>query len=160
MDLSMTAAQRAELEATVATARRTRAWKRYQAVLLLAEGQAPATVADALRCHVASVYHWAARWRRGGVSGLIEGPHPGAARRLDTAGEALLGDLLGSDPQAHGHQATGWTVALLQGDLAQAGYLLSARTVRRALHRLGYCWKRPQYVLGRPDPEYAAQKGG
>lgn len=160
MDLPMSAAQRAALEAAAAAAKRTRAWKRYQAVLLLAEGQAPATVAHALRCHVASVYHWAARWRRSGVMGLGEGPHPGAVRRLDTAGEALLGDLLGSDPQAHGHQATGWTVALLRGELAQAGYHLSARTVRRSLHRLGYCWKRPQYVLGRPDPEYAAKKGG
>ena len=34
------------------------------------------------------------------------------------------------------------------------------RTIRRALHRLGYRWKRPQYVLGRPDPAYEAKKGG
>ena len=83
-----------------------------------------------------------------------------AAPRLDTVGEARLGELLASDPQAHGHQATGWTVALLQTELAAAGYVLSARTVRRALHRLGYRWKRPQYVLGRPDPAYEAKKGG
>ncbi len=160
MDLAMTAAQRAELAAAAATAQRTRAWKRYQAVLLLAEGDAPARVARSLRCHVASVYHWAAQWRQAGVAGLAEGPHAGAARRLDGTGEVLLVRLLDEDPQAHGHQATGWTVALLRGELAQAGYHLSARSIRRALHRLGYRWKRPQYVLGRPDPEYAAKKGG
>jgi len=32
-------------------------------------------------------------------------------------------------------------------------------TLRRTLKRLGYRWKRPQYVLGRPDPAYAEKKG-
>lgn len=159
MDLAMTPVQRAELEAAVAAATRTRAWKRYQALLLLAEGQAPAAVAHALRCHVASVYGWAATWRRAGAAGLAEGPHPGAARRLDEAGEALLGALLAQEPQARGHHATGWTVPLLRTELAPAGYRLSGRTLRRALHRLGYRWKRPQYVLGRPDPDYAEKRG-
>jgi transposase len=50
-------------------------------------------------------------------------------------------------------------VPLLQTELAQAGYHVGARTIRRALHRLGYRWKRPQYVLGRPDPAYAEKRG-
>jgi transposase len=159
MEWSLTDGQRAALGAAAAAEPRTRSWKRYQAVLLLAEGQAPAVVAHALRCSVASVYHWAARWRRYGLAGLAEGAHPGAARRLDTAGEAVLAELLEADPQAHGHQAAGWTVPLLRTELAAAGYPMSARTVRRAVHRLGYRWKRPQYVLGRPDPAYAEKKG-
>ena len=40
-----------------------------------------------------------------------------------------------------------------------AGRDLGGRTVRRSLHRLGYRWKRPQYVLGRPDPAYDETKG-
>ena len=159
MELAMTDAQRAALEAAVDAERRTRSWKRYQAVLLVAAGQRPAAVATAVRCHVASVYAWVADWRRAGVAGVAEGPHPGAARRLDAAGDALVQDLLARDPQAYGHQATGWTVPLLRGELAQAGYAVSARTVRRTLHRLGYRWKRPQYVLGRPDPAYAEKRG-
>ena len=159
MELVMTPPPRAELEAAAAAAQRTRSWKRCQAVLLLGEGHAPAAVAHALRCHVASVYGWAARWRRAGVAGLAEGPHRGAARRLADGGEAVLAGLLASDPQAHGHQTTGWTVPLLRTELAAAGYAVSARTVRRTLHRLGYRWKRPRYVLGRPDPDYEAKKG-
>jgi transposase len=159
MDLALTEQERGELTAAAQAEQRTRAWKRYQAVLLVAEGQAPATVAHALRCSVASVYNWAARWRTAGVTGLAEGPHSGAARRLDAAGAALLAEVLGSDPQARGHHATGWTVPLLRTELAQVGYLLSARTLRRTLHRLGYRWKRPQYVLGRPDPAYAEKRG-
>ena len=160
MDLILTETQRAELDAAASGAHRTRTWKRYQAVLLLAEGEAPGTVAHSLGCSVASVYHWVGAWRRAGVAGLAEGPHRGVARRLDAVGEALLGAMLASDPQARGHRATGWTVALLRAELAAAGYPASARTVRRAVHRLGYRWKRPQYILGRPDPDYEAKKGG
>jgi transposase len=159
MRVTMTATQRAALEVAVQTERRTRTWKRYQALLLLADGQHPAAAAQALHCSVGSVYHWAAIWRREGVTGLAEGPHPGLARRLDVAGEALLTDRLATDPHQRGFQATGWTVPMLGTELAQAGYQVSARTIRRTLHRLGYRWKRPQYVLGRPDPDYAEKRG-
>ncbi len=160
MDIVLTETQRLELDAAAGDARRTRTWKRVQAVLLVTEGQAPETVAHSLRCSVASVYAWVSAWRRTGVGGLAEGRHPGLARRLDATGDAVLAGLMAGDPQAHGQRATGWTVALLRTELATAGYAVSARTVRRAVHRLGYRWKRPQYVLGRPDPDYEAKKGG
>ena len=158
MDLTLTEAERAALAAAAAGEKRTRTWKRYQAVLLLGDGQPPAAVAQAVRCSVASVYNWATRWREAGLAGLVEGPHPGAARRLDAAGGARLAELLEADPQRRGHQATGWTVPLLRTELAAAGYAVSAKTVRRALKRLGYRWKRPRYVLGRPDPDYDAKQ--
>lgn len=90
---------------------------------------------------------------------MAEGPHPGRAHRLDSAAEQHLRVLLGSDPQAHGHQATGWTVPLLLGELAIAGWVVADRTLRRTLKRLGSRWKRPQYVLGRPDPAYGETRG-
>jgi transposase len=69
-----------------------------------------------------------------------------------------LEGLLDQDPQARGHAATGWTVPLLVGELAAAGYPVGERTVRRALHRRGWRWKRPKFVLGRPDPAYDQKK--
>jgi transposase len=159
MPVTLTDAQRTELEAAAAAEKRVRRWKRYRAVLLRAEGMTVRAVADALQCSEASVYSWTARWRQDGVAGLREGDHGGGRVKLDEAGEERLEAWLAGDPQAHGHQATGWTVPLLHTELAGAGYDLSARTVRRALHRLGYRWKRPQYVLGRPDPAYAEKKG-
>jgi transposase len=160
MEIALTRAQREELETAVRRERRKRPWKRYQALVLLADGQTPAAVAHYLGCGESSVYLWAATWRREGLAGLAEGPHPGAARRVDAAGEAVLAALLEADPQTHGHRATGWTVPLLRTELASAGYAVSERTIRRAVHRLGYRWKRPQYVLGRPDPDYERKKGG
>jgi transposase len=159
MRLPVTETQRLELEAAAAAEKGGRRWRRHQAVLLLAEGQAPAAVARTLRCSRASVYAWAAAWRREGVAGLRDGDHGGGKVKLDAGAEGVLTGRLGEDPQARGYQATGWTVPLLRRELAQAGCQVGDRTVRRALHRLGYRWKRPRYVLGRPDPAYAEKRG-
>ena len=159
MSVPLTPTERAELEAAAAAEPRVRRWRRYQTILLRAEGQTVDAVAAGLRCSVASVYAWTAAWRQAGVAGLQEGPHGGGPAKLGADGEAVLSGLLDADPQSRGHQATGWTVPLLRTELAAAGYVVGERTIRRALHRLGYRWKRPRYVLGRPDPAYAEKKG-
>ena len=157
--LAMTAEQRAELETAQRQSKTVRHWKRFQAVLLRAEGMSVVVVAQTLGCSQASVSNWTTAWRAAGVAGVREGAHPGAARRLDVAGEQRLGELVPSDPQAAGYAATGWTVPLLQTELAKGGWHASGRTIRRTLHRLGWVWKRPRFVLGRPDPAYDAKKG-
>ena len=144
MRLSLTASQRTELAAAAAAEPRVRRWKRVRALLLRADGLTVEAVASTLGCSQASVYAWTAAWRQHGVAGLREGDHGGGQVKVDAVAESMLQRLLATDPQACGHQATGWTVPLLQGELAQVGYAVGARTVRRALHRLGYRWKRPQ----------------
>src|SRR5262249_4855812 len=114
---------------------------------------------DVLGCAHSSVYAWVAAWRRDGLAGLAERPRKGGRpARLAGGGTVLLARLLGEDPQARGWHAAGWTVPLLRAGLDRAGYPAGDRTVRRALHRLGWSWKRPRYVLGRPDPAYAGKK--
>jgi transposase len=132
MHLQMTDQERTALETVAAAEPRMRHWRRYQAVLLLAEGQNPAAIATSLHCSRASVYAWVAAWRQGGVARLQAEHHGGGWRKLDAAGEAIVQELLAVDPQTCGHHATGWTVPLLRGELAQAGYGVGARTVRRA----------------------------
>ena len=157
--VEMTADERSALDSAQRGVRRVREWRRYQAVRLLADGHEANEVAAALGCSVSSIYYWAADWRAGGVDGLAEGPHAGRSRRLDREAEATLERWLTDTPQAHGYAATDWTVPLLRTELAQQGDALSERTLRRTLHRLGFRWKRPKYVLGRPDPAYAAKRG-
>lgn len=159
MILELTPQQRSDLEAAAAVARQTRTWKRYRALLLLADGQTMAQVSAALACGHSTISRWVALWREQGVRRLAEGPHPGRAHRLDAAAEQHLQTLLASDPQTYGHHATGWTVPVLLGELAARGWVVADRTLRRSLKRLGYRWKRPQYVLGRPDPAYLENKG-
>jgi transposase len=157
--LAMSAEQRSELEVAQRQSPHVRHWKRYQAVLLRAEGTPAAVVAQTLGCCEASVTNWTTAWRERGVAGIQEGVHPGAARRFDAVGEAELIALVQTDPQDAGYAATGWTVALLQTELTKRGWQASSHTIRRTLHRLGWVWKRPRFVLGRPDPEYEAKKG-
>jgi transposase len=159
MPFPLTDTHRTELETAMAGERRVRRWKRYRAIVLRGDGLSVPAVARSLGCSQASVYAWSAAWRQQGVTGLAEGAHRGGPVKLGSAAEALLTELLASDPQTHGHRATGWTVPLLQTELTARGTGVGERTIRRALHRLGYHWKRPRYILGRPDPDYAAKKG-
>jgi hypothetical protein len=72
-------------------------------------------------------------WRAAGGAGVRVGVHPDAVRRLDVAGEQRLTQLLTSDPQAIGYTATGWTVPLLQTELAKGGWHASGWTIDRTL---------------------------
>lgn len=167
--VELSAAERGELEGAARRERRVRQWRRYQALLLLDTGEHPTQVAAAVGCSLASIYNWASAWNRQSdrqgrplarkLDAVSEAPHGGRPRRLDAAAEAEVEQLLATDPQAHGFAATDWTVPLLQTELAKRGDVLGERTLRRTLHRLGYRWKRPKYVLGRPDPAYEAKRG-
>lgn len=157
--LTLTQTERAALEAAQARSTKVRHWRRFQAVLLRADRVPVATVAQTLGCTETSVYNWVAAWRAAGVAGVAEGVHPGKVRRREAAAEALLDALLSEgDPQAHGYAATGWTAPLLRTELDKRGWAAAERTIRRTLHRLGWRWKRPKFVLGRPDPAYAEKK--
>jgi transposase len=152
--------ERAELAGAASKEKRVRNWRRLRAVELLAEGRRPETVASMLGCARSSVYAWAKAWREKGLAGLREAPRSGRERSLDGRAELLLEGLLQEgDPQKKGYRSTGWTVPMLKNELAKAGYHVSERTVRRTLKRLGFRWKRPKYVLGRPDPDHERKKG-
>lgn len=159
MDLALSLAAQAALQAAARASRPVRHWRRYQAVLLLGSGQSVAQVARTLTCSEQSVRNWLLRYQQGGVAARREGTHRGPAFRLGVVGDAALETLLMSSPSDHGYHATGWTVALLIPALAARGWLLSPTTLRRTLHRLGWRWKRPKYVLGRPDPDYEKKTG-
>jgi transposase len=156
--LELSEAEQAELTAAARREPRVRHWRRYQAILLIGSGASAQAVAWQVGCNVNSITRWVAAWRAKGLVGLQEAPHQGRQRVLRGAGDALLKERLGSDPQQHGYHTTGWTAVLLQGELAQVGQAVSERTVRRSLHGLGWCWKRPKYVLGRRDPAYLEKK--
>ena len=160
MRLALTETQRTELEAAAGAEKEVRRWRRYQAVLLLADGQPPAAVAQTLRCSRASVYHWAAAWRQHGAAGLREGDHGGGKVKLDATAEAVLATLAGARIRKRVATAPrAGRCRCCARSWPAAGYAVSPKTVRRALHRLGYRWKRPHYVLGRPDPAYAEKRG-
>ncbi len=159
MSLVLSEIERAALTVAAARERRVRRWRRYQTVLLVADGKRPQEAAANLGCSRASVYSWLAAWRTNGLAGLAEARRAAPVQTHAAPLEALLTALLADDPQGHGHHATGWTIPLLHGAAHAAGIVVSEHTVRRAVRRLGWRWKRPKYVLGRPDPGYDEKKG-
>jgi putative transposase len=59
-------------------------------------------------------------------------------------------------PQDFGYFRSRWSCEILSNLLAwEQGVRLSAETIRRGLHRLGFAWRRPRPVVGLTDPEYA-----
>jgi transposase len=159
MPLTLSKEEWNALERAQARSPKVRHWRRYQAVLLRAAGVPVAEVARDLSCSEASVSNWTAAWRTAGLVGVAQSRHTGAARRLDVTAEAALDSLVTEgDLQAHGYAAANWTAPLLRTELAKRGWPAAERTIRRTLHRLGWRWKRPKYVLGRPDPAYAEKK--
>ena len=125
MSLVLSESERAALADAAARERRVRRWRRYQAVLLVADGKSPQEAAASLGCSRASVYGWLAAWRTDGLAGLVEAPHPPPIQAHAAPLETLLTALLADDPQRHGHHATGWTVPLLHGEARAAGIVVS-----------------------------------
>lgn len=110
-------------------------------------------VAELLGVSRQSVYNWIGRaHERNDVDQLCDAPRSGRPAKTGRMFDALLPILLKLPPTTFGYQATYWTVPLLKDQLQQnLEQEYSDDTIRRGLHRLGYVWKRPRYVL-MPDP--------
>jgi transposase len=129
-------------------------YRRTLAVLEVGRGTATAVVAATLGVSRQSIYRWVEAYCRGyDARALQGGHHPGRPRRWTDTCQSALQFLLQHRPDDLGYFAVSWTVPLLQEELAHiVGQQLSDDTIRRALQRLGYVWKRGRYVLD-PDPE-------
>jgi transposase len=94
------------------------------------------------------------RFREGGIHATLESTgQPSAA---DAAWLPIVRDwLMNATPQDFGYFRQRWTCAMLAEALAWENDVhVSAETIRRALHRAGFAWRRPRPVLGPTDPEY------
>ncbi len=109
------------------------------------------------------MYEWAARWQdadRPRGERLRDADRSG--RPPDTRGAVgeALAKLMPTAPTDHGYRHPAWTTPLLLAHLRRQGVEASDATVRRALHGLGYRWKRPRFVLSRRHPNWRQAKGG
>ena len=163
--IALSSAGRCALEAIVVRSRDSRPYRWAQVLLWLAEGKRPTAVAQRLRVHRDTIDKWAKRYRK-------RGPQPVATRVLDRArtgrprylAEMVVRGLvtaIETAPQAQGYRAAQWTTPVLRHYLREHQALaVSEMTVRRCLHRLGYRWKRPRYVLARRSQHWRQAKGG
>jgi len=140
--------ERERLERGLAKSREPKFRDRCRAVLWSEEGRSMGEIAGLLRVHVSTVWRWFADYRRFGIKGLeIEKP-AGRARLIDEDGEAALEEALRHNPRDLGYVFTRWTLPTLIEYLYERVHVrVSIDTVRRAMRRLGYRFKRPKLSL-------------
>lgn len=137
-----------------------RVFRRLAAVLLVAEGHRIADSARLVRTHRRNVARWVRRYLAArDPNALVDHARGGRPPKAGLT-DRQLRRVLGTDPRTLGFQATTWTTPLLVTYCAERfRCALSARTMRRRLHALGYRWKRPRYRYAH-RPVHLAQKKG
>lgn len=161
--LRLTAKDRDLLGELARSSRDARETRRALALLDLDAGEPAARVAQRYQVGRSTVYQWAARWAdatRPRGERLRDAARSG--RPPDTRDEVqeALAKLMPTAPTDHGYRHPAWTAPLLLAHLTRNGVGASDTTVRRALHRLGYRWKRPRFVLSRRAEHWRQAKGG
>jgi transposase len=116
-------------------------------LLLCAAGRPPTEIAAFLFCSRSSIYRIVRAYRTGTLVFLrnAEGQlvPPPRLSGLSVPLQQALVTMLATVPQAYGWYRTRWSCATLALTLhAQDGIAVSAETVRRWLHVLGWVWKR------------------
>jgi transposase len=141
------------------------AMRRAQALLRLAAGQTYAQVAQQAGVTRPTIYHWVQRYQARRAQSVAErlqpDPHPGRPPRPLALAQRIIAKVWQHDPRRHGFRALVWTVPMLRCEIRQqTGQVVSRRTVRRALRRLRYRYKRPRLVLARRLATWRQAKGG
>jgi transposase len=160
----LSASDRRALHELIRHAPNITVFRHAQALLEIDAGEAPSQVA--LRQGVArpTIYRWI--WgfqKREGydmVRRLSPKPSPGRPPRFQGHIESFIRRILLHPPIRLGYHATSWTAGLLAQSLRkQKGLAPSVFTVRRALHKMGYRWKRPRYRLSLRPKTWRLKKG-
>jgi len=149
-----TPAQMQQLEDQLSQTDDVRLYRRILALLMCGRGTSVTEIATLLQVRRQSVYNWLASYTASSdPARLGDAARSGRPPRWTSQTKALLADAIATPPEQLGYLAANWTVPLLQEQLERACSIrFSDDTIRRALHRLGYVWKRYRYVLDE-DPD-------
>jgi len=124
---------------------------RCQIVLLSAQGRTRAATAEAVGCGISWVYQMLARFRQGGVTGLIDRREDNGELKLDERYLGLLHELVDGSPQDYGYPRPTWTQELLVKVMQQkTGVKVHVGTMSRALKTIRARLGRPRPTVGCP----------
>jgi transposase len=126
-------------------------------LLLCADGRNPLEIAAVLFCSRSSIYRAVRAYRKGTLAlepddhGRLT-PPVRTTVLVPTLRRSLLA-LLKAPPHAYGWCRTRWSCATLALTLqTERGVTVSAETMRRWLHEVGWVWKRAKLVAKDDDP--------
>jgi transposase len=125
-------------------------------LLLCAAGRTPSEIAAVLFCSRSSVYRIVKAYRAGTLTFDVPTAQDASRARVrvltPTLQRSLLA-ILGTVPWACGWCRTRWSCATLALELqVRRGVRVSAETIRRWLHELGWVWKRAKLAAKDDDP--------
>jgi putative transposase len=130
----------------------------FHILLLCAVGRNPTELAAFLFCSRSSVYRIVRAYRTGSLGIRVD-----QEGQLSVAVQSTifmpwltrsLGAILKKAPRVYGWCRTRWSCATLAATLqAKHGIEVSAETIRRWLHEIGWVWKRAKLVAKDDDPQ-------
>jgi transposase len=133
-----------------------RAARRAHVLLLLNEGMSYRQIMDVTFSSSDLVAGVKERFLAGGVEAAVaESPEVSTIPFWQIV---ICGWVLHQTPQDFGYFRTRWSCEILAELLDQQyGIELSAESIRRGLHALGFAWRRPRPIVGLSDPDYTAK---
>ncbi len=165
LDFTLSRVERRVLEQLVRTTRDARLLRRAQALLWFAEQDEVAAIAARLRVSRQTIYNWVTRFQQRASHPIAERVADGArtGRPLTAGGliDSYIEEVIEGDPRDLGYAATVWTAPLLRQYLEDVRQIVTSEdSVRRAIDRLGFRWKRPRYRLSLRPATWRQAKGG
>jgi putative transposase len=136
-------------------------WLALHIILLCAAGYTPTQIAAVLFCSRSSVYRALRAYRAGSLCAWTDVTQPQRLGSLTPSLQRSLLALLKRLPSAYGWCRTRWSCATLAAQMqVQRGVTVSAATVRRWLHEIGWVWKRAKLVARDDDPQRISKLAG
>lgn len=111
-------------------------------VILSSEGKTIDEISVQMNRNPHTIRCWIKRYLQYGLSGLMDKCSPGRPDQLKAKVKKQLNELLNESPKKYGYQHAGWQINLLLDQLNKTIGLVSATTVKRALHEHGWVYKR------------------
>jgi transposase len=131
--------------------------RRAHVLLLLAKGWSVRRIAEALFASADLVCAVRRRYQRGGVAEVLQ-PEPTRTPTVPWWHLLLQRWLLAQTPRDFGYFRTRWSCAMVAELLREQHRVrFSRESVRRAMHALGFVWRRPRPVVGPRDPQHRAK---
>ena len=116
--------------------------ERCLAVLLSDRGQSVPLIAESIGRHEHTIRSWLKAYLCDGIEGLKNTPPPGRTNRKENEALISLQPVLAHHPSEYGYLEAGWSTNLLVDYLSRQGLEASESTVKRALKRGGWVYKR------------------
>jgi transposase len=137
------------------------AFRRIQAVLLVAQGQPVRHVAEITGASQKVIYDWLRYYLHShSVEDLEDVTRSGRPTVAAAITPTRIHRELQRDPLSLGYNTTVWTVPLLARHLSNIyDCQITARTLRRRMKDADLRWKRPRYIYATKDPNRAQKKG-